>query len=93
MYEEDIKEEDLFFPEYTKFTIEAKKDGQTLRQTASSLLEAEKIMDAIIEYGDRKDVVMVLRQNDRLIRGYIRGQVVYPTQYQGKIDVNKRKVA
>lgn len=71
--------EDSFFEEYTKFTIEAIKDGRRIEISCNSVDEADDIMDEIIEFGDRSDVIMVLRQNDRLIRGYLKGQVIYPT--------------
>jgi len=71
--------EDSLFDEYTKFTIEAIKDGRRIEISCSSVEEADDIMDEIIEFGERPDVIMVLRQHDRLIRGYLKGQVIYPT--------------
>ena len=68
--------EDSLFDEYTKFTIEAIKDGRRIEISCSSVEEADDIMDEIIEFGERPDVIMVLRQHDRLIRGYLKGQVM-----------------
>lgn len=91
---EIIKEHKEFdanlFEEFTRFTIEAIKDGKRIEMKASSVDEADDLMDEIIEFGDRKDVTMVLRQNNRLIRGYINGRVIYPNSYEGKIDVRKK---
>ena len=77
--------------ELLNFTIEATKDGKRITESASSLAEADDLMDEIIEHGDRPDVTMVLRQNDRLIRGYIKGRVIYPSSYKGREDVTPRK--
>jgi len=74
-------ESPTFFEEFTVFTIEAQtKDGEELSFSATSVDEADQIMDTLImdHDGDLKDFVMVLRQNDRLIRGFVHGQVVYP---------------
>lgn len=87
---EYLEQEDTLYEEFTRFTIEAIKDGERIEMTASSVDDADDLMDEIIEHGDRPDVTMVLRQNDRLIRGYINGRVIYPTSYEGKIDVRKK---
>ena len=87
---EHLEHEDTLFEEFTRFTIEAIKDGERIEMTASSVDDADDLMDEIIEHGDRPDVTMVLRQNDRLIRGYINGRVIYPSSYEGKINVSKR---
>jgi len=58
--------------------------------SASKVDEADDLMDEIIEYGERTDVTMVLRQNDRLIRGYINGEVIYPTDFEDKVRVSKK---
>ena len=85
-----IEEQNLFFEEYTRFEIEAMKDGKRIQLKATSVEEADDLMDEIIEHGDRTDVTMVLKQNGRLIRGYMKGQVIYPSTYEGKIGVTKR---
>jgi len=87
---EHLEQEENLFEEFTRFTIEAIKDGERIEMTASSVDDADDLMDEIIEHGDRPDVTMVLRQNDRLIRGYINGRVIYPSSYEGKINVSKR---
>jgi len=87
---EHLEFDSNLFEEFTRFTIEAIKDGERIEMTASSVDEADDLMDEIIEFGERKDVTMVLRQNDRLIRGYINGRVIYPNSYEGKIDVRKK---
>ena len=84
--------EETIQAELLNFTIEATKDGKRITESASSLAEADRIMDEIIEFGLRQDVIMVLRQNNRLIRGYMKGEVIYPTSYVGKVDVTPRKV-
>ena len=87
---EHLEFDSNLFEEFTQFTIEAIKDGERIEMTASSVDDADDLMDEIIEHGDRPDVTMVLRQNDRLIRGYINGRVIYPSSYEGKINVSKR---
>lgn len=82
-----IEEQNQFFEEFTRFQIEAFKDGKRVTIPASSVDEADDLMDQIIEFGERKDVTMVLKQNGRLIRGYINGEVIYPSSYEGKINV------
>ena len=71
------------------FTIEAVKDGNRLFYEANSYEEADLISDSIIEFGDRPDVVMVVKQNGRFVRGYVKGRMVYPTGYKGFIDVKR----
>ena len=90
--EEHREMEETIHAELLNFTIEATKDGKRIAESASSLAEADRIMDEIIEFGRRQDVIMVLRQNNRLIRGYMKGEVIYPTSYVGKVDVASRKV-
>ena len=87
---EHLEFDSNLFEEFTRFTIEAIKDGERIEMKASSVDEADDLMDEIIEFGDRKDVTMVLRRNNRLIRGYINGRVIYPNSYEGKIDVRKK---
>jgi len=74
------QEAPTYFEEFTNFTIEVQKDGEELFFNVTSVEEADQIMDTLImdRDGDLKDFVMVLRQNDRLIRGFVHGQVVYP---------------
>jgi len=87
---EYLDESNDFFVEQTRFTIEAIKDGKRIEMSASKVDEADDLMDEIIEYGERTDVTMVLRQNDRLIRGYINGEVIYPTDFEDKVRVSKK---
>lgn len=86
---EYLESEVNHFEELTRFSIEAIKDGKRIEKTASSLEEADDLMDEIIEFGDNTNVVMVLRQNDRLVRGYVKGEVIYPSGYRGMINVTK----
>lgn len=86
-----LEEENQYFEEFTQFKIEAIKDGKRIEFSASSVDDADDIMDEIIEFGARKDVTMILRQNDRLIRGYTDGQFIYPTGFKGAIDVTHKK--
>lgn len=88
---EHLEFDSNLFEEFTQFTIEAIKDGNRIEMFASSVDEADDLMDEIIEHGDRPDVTMVLRQNDRLVRGYIKGRVIYPSSYKGREDVTPRK--
>ena len=87
---EHLEFDSNLFEELTLFTIEAIKDGKRIELSASSIDDADDMMDDLIEHGDRPDVTMVLRQNDRLIRGYINGRVIYPSSYEGKIGVSKK---
>ena len=89
--EEHREMKETIHAELLNFTIEAIKDGKRITESASSLAEADDLMDEIIEHGDRPDVTMVLRQNDRLVRGYIKGRVIYPSSYKGREDVTPRK--
>ena len=83
---EDYLREDA---ELKQFTIEAVKDGKRIVREANSYEEADLISDEIIEFGDRPDVVMIVKQNDRFVRGYVKGRMVYPTGYKGFIDVKR----
>ena len=87
---EYLEIEETFYVELTRFTIEAIKDGERFVRSVSSLKESEHLLDEIIEFGYRKDVIAVIRQNDKVVRGYIKGEFIYPASFIGKLDVKKR---
>lgn len=91
--QETIEFEKTSFEKYSKFQIEALKGGKRIIRSATSLKDAECIMDEIIEYGEQKNVIMVLRQGERLIRAYLKGEVIYPSDYETVYGIPPKKYA
>lgn len=65
---------------YTNYEIEYQQDKQTetTKIKFNNLEDVYVCMDRVTDYGKRKDITLLFTQAGRAVRGYSRGEWIYP---------------